>query len=220
MYPAFLKRPNRPSGDEGIFDEVYRQAIYEKRYTFKPTDIVVDVGAHAGFFTWKAAQIVSQVYAFEPAPDNFQTLTENCGALKNVSLYNRALGSYRHTAELGWSPYNSGGHSLYHNLFNPHDRKFPVRVVRLDAWLQCGRIDFIKIDAEGAEAEIIKGAYEKIDSYRPAFAMEIHSRVLLAEVKALLEPLQYKIYTTGRDGLSTFPDAASYGMIYAEFVDD
>lgn len=213
-----LLHPGRPPGDQGIYDEIFRQEVYEQRHTLRPTDIVLDIGAHAGFFTWKAAQVVKHVFSFEPSPDNFSALVTNCQKLANVDLMNTALGSYRHDAELGWSSNNSGGHSLYQNKFNQHDRTYKVTVRRLDDLFpdaRYRRVTFVKIDAEGAEAEIIRGGYELIATWLPPFAMELHSRELYTEVRGLLEPLGYTLYDTDLEGRSTF---GSYGMVYAEVV--
>lgn len=197
MDPQHLLLPGRPPGDQSIYNEVFRQSVYEKYYTLTPTDIVLDIGAHAGFFTWKAAQTVQQVYAFEPSPDNFEALEKNTGHLANVRRYKFAAGSYEHTTDLWWAPHNSGGHSLYKNLVNQHTVSYRVRVKRLDQYLPPGRVTFMKIDAEGAEAEIIKGAYEKLSCFRPAIAIEIHSAPIHKEVEGLLSPLGYELHAKG-----------------------
>jgi len=196
MDPRHLLLPNRPPGDTYIYNEVFRQEIYDRHYTLTPTDIVLDIGAHAGFFSWKAAQTARQIFAFEPSPDNFKALETNTGQFPHVRRHNFALGSYEHTADLWLAPNNSGGHSLHKNLVNTHTDSCKVRVKRLDdtiALVTTARVSFIKIDAEGAEAEIIKGGYGLISHDRPAMVIEIHNAQLFVEVGELLTPLRYEL---------------------------
>jgi len=131
-----------------------------------PNTIIVDVGAYIGTFTVKAAKKVCTtglVVAFEPHPDNFKFLLENIklNQLKNVIPLNAALWSSRGTIRLYLGPH-SGTHSavLFHT-----DQWIEVPTQTLDnvvRELSLSRVDFIKIDAEGAELEILKGAKETL----------------------------------------------------------
>lgn len=68
----------RRPGDDHIYQEVM-SGIYTKYFSPGTGDIVLDVGAHAGFFTGIASMLVGghgEVWAFEPEPDNYALLKE------------------------------------------------------------------------------------------------------------------------------------------------
>ena len=79
--------------DQLILDEV-NSGIYTKFAPLVKGDIVVDAGACFGAFTVLASQVAAKVYSFEPHPENFMLLKENTKDLKNVEIYNCALGKY------------------------------------------------------------------------------------------------------------------------------
>jgi len=130
----------------------------------KEGDIVLDIGAHIGYFTLLLAKLVGKrgrVIAFEPDPDNFKLLKKNVAVngYSNVVLENKAVSDTVQTRKL----YRSGHSSAASRLHNP-DNWAPVQVstITLDSYLT-GRdrcIDFIKMDAEGAEASVVRGADE------------------------------------------------------------
>jgi len=66
-----------PSGDESIFHEIYLDEVYDKFYEIRKDDVVIDVGAHVGLFTLKAAKSGAKVVvAIEPHPFNYQDLAQ------------------------------------------------------------------------------------------------------------------------------------------------
>jgi FkbM family methyltransferase len=119
----------------------------------------VDVGANNGYYTTLGMSRVGtsgHVWSFEPNPSAFERLSRNVtlnGAPKNVELFPVALGSKSGTLPLFISRYLDSRSS-----FTPQGRNsIQVRVARADEILGDQRIDFIKIDAEGAEHLVLEG---------------------------------------------------------------
>lgn len=84
--------------DAATVNEVHGSNIYEKKYSLSEGDVVVDVGAHIGSFTLKAAHQVGsrgRVVGVEPYSQNYELLTRNVAlnSYHNVTLVSAGLGS-------------------------------------------------------------------------------------------------------------------------------
>jgi FkbM family methyltransferase len=125
-----------------------------------PGMIVIDGGAHAGYFTCQAARLVGPrglVLAFEPAPRNFALLQANVwrNGFTNVACFPWALGSEPDLAELRLSATNTGDHRLHGD--GP-DAGITVRVAALDEVLAIRPpIDIVKLDVQGNEEAAVRG---------------------------------------------------------------
>lgn len=146
--------------------------------TLRPGDTFIDVGANIGYYTVVASQVVGEtghVYAFEPDPTSFAILERNVreNGLTNVTLEQKALSNEPGSLRLYLAHENKGDHRLFDEADAP--REFvDVEAVRLDDYLE-GRpqkIDFIKIDTQGAEGIIIGGMLETIRN-NPNLAMVV-----------------------------------------------
>jgi FkbM family methyltransferase len=127
----------------------------------KDGGVFVDVGANIGGYAIRAAKH-AYVYAFEPEPRNFYLFKLNIrlnNVQSEVKAFQVAAGSYLGKAKLTISDYH-GRHSLLNK--DVRDRRtIEVDVVSLDNILASeDRIDVIKIDVEGAEPLVLKGARE------------------------------------------------------------
>lgn len=123
-------------------------------------DTFVDVGAHVGYYTLLAAKAVGdggRVYAFEPDPGNFALLVRNVelNGFRNVVLENKAVAARPGARRLYLSPNNSGDHRL--EVPGEGRASVEVEAVCLDEYLAGRRVDFVKIDTQGAEAEVLLG---------------------------------------------------------------
>jgi len=133
----------------------------------KPGMTVLDIGAHQGLYSLIASRRVGskgRVFSFEPSPRERRALRLNLAInfSRNVSIQPMALGSQESTVDLyvvqGWA---TGCNSL-----RPPDIHIPispvrVRVTGLDQWLSqhhISQVDFIKLDVEGAELDVLRGA--------------------------------------------------------------
>ena len=138
--------------------------------------VAIDVGANEGLYAYRLSQLYEKVYAFEINPE----LTCDLKALGagNIDVANVGLSSEKKQLKLfipvvngrpltGWASLTPGNCPDT----NEHIEK-TVEVVRLDD-LNVGRVQFIKIDVEGHEFEVLKGAAETIQRNRPHSLVEV-----------------------------------------------
>jgi FkbM family methyltransferase len=146
--------------------------LYEKetvalcRRVMKPGMHVADIGAHAGYFTRLYSKLVGptgMVYAFEPDPENHALLQLNTRTLKNVRIFPLAISNQVGAVDFFETENNTGCHSLIPAGFRPN--KITVQATTLDALTKSGtlpKIDFLKMDIEGAEPIALQGMKETI----------------------------------------------------------
>jgi FkbM family methyltransferase len=135
----------------------HERALLERH--IKPGMTVLDVGANLGLYTYTLSRLVGdagQVCAFEPEPALFQCLERNCAAngLRNVRLFNAAVGDASGTATISHSPVNSGDNRVWGDAAGTGPS---VRIVTLDEALGATRPDFIKMDVQGYELKALRG---------------------------------------------------------------
>ena len=162
--PPLKSKMNIHEVDFRFYSEIYFEDVYLQR-TLKEGMNVMDIGAHIGTYTVLAAEKVGQsgkVIAIEPEPKNYKQLLKNIelNNFHNVIPQNIALTNHEGLEKLYLSPPPaSDSHSL---IFS--DNKYSsieVSVKTLDQLLErlnLKKIDIIKIDAEGGEIPILKGA--------------------------------------------------------------
>lgn len=146
---------------QGRLFEPYETLLIRRE--IRPGDVVLDIGANIGYYTIQLGRLVGplgKVIAFEPDVDNFQLLEQNVRAngFTNIELVNAAVADWCGRSPLHRSPNNPGDH----RLFNPEETRdtVDVEVTTLDAFFQRRdrRVDFIKMDIQGAELHAIHGA--------------------------------------------------------------
>jgi len=154
------------------------------RQLLKPGDSAIDVGAHIGFFTMQMAAAVGpdgRVYAFEPLDSNAslleQSIAEN-GYGDRVRFRRAAVGAAPGTATLTFpaETLNSGGAYLLKDGSAPlaGNQKKEVPVVALDALELRRPVRFIKMDVEGAEPQVLRGAVRILTEDKPVILSELH----------------------------------------------
>lgn len=138
------------------------------RQNVKPGMTVLDIGASTGYMTILLADLVGthgQVHSFEPTPVNYELLRKNIDAngLDQVHLHNFALSNHKGEAILHIDPGNDGGNTIGNvtgDAWTGH-AAITVATETLDDFIEragIGKVDFIKIDVEGAESLVIAGA--------------------------------------------------------------
>lgn len=170
--------------------QIYFRGAYEPVETYlvrqliQPGMVVIDAGANVGQYTIIAAKEVGargQVHAFEPVPKNFQRLKNHVvtnGLSSIVRLNMTALWNRRDSIELHLGTDVVGNDGLYTigAATNPTDT-VTAAAVRLDDYVaanQLQRVDFIKMDVEGAERFALEGAEEVLSRWRPMLLVEIN----------------------------------------------
>lgn len=121
----------------------------------------VDVGAHVGFHAKKFAALFGDVWAFEPIPSNYRCLIHNAPEVKAVMT---ALGDDRGDLSLSLvAPDNSGSWEKGEGTTVP--------VMRLDDY-PLENVDLLKIDVQGMELEVLKGAEATVKRWKPLVIVE------------------------------------------------
>ena len=167
-----------------VFYTVFLKREYDSFEKFKinEDDIIVDIGAHLGFFTIKAAKEAFKgvVYAFEPFSMHFRLLEENIRSnnIKNVKFYNQAITDK--ASELSFY-YTIHGDPCDTSLFkiNPNEKIYEEKIqsISLKDFFQqesLERCDFLKIDCEGAEYSILMSSDSSTLNKIRKIAMEWH----------------------------------------------
>lgn len=135
---------------------------------------VIDVGANVGDWTaaLRALNPNATVYAFEPSPSAHQRLAERFKDDPQVVTVNVALGAQAGTARLWFDTPGSGLASLYQrdlrHVGSSLDRSEEIAVTTLDAWCAANNVvpDTVKLDVEGHELAVLRGAEETLKSVR------------------------------------------------------
>lgn len=127
-----------------------------------PGMTVLDIGANLGLYSAFLARSVGpqgRVIAFEPDPDLFSLLRENCAAngLENVDARNLALGAAPGRMILSRLTLNSGDNHLGEAADSTFRRPLEVEVGALDALMGGLRPDLIKVDVQGWELKVLRG---------------------------------------------------------------
>jgi len=164
------------------FGEYEAGTLYGLKQLLGEGNIFLDVGANIGFLSIVAAHFVGKsglVYAVEPHPLIFKELLKNISLnkTKNIVPLNVAFGSGRSEAMLYENPdINWGAASLIPPQDRGITRGWSVKVVSIDELIQSGQIqrpDLVKIDVEGFELEVLKGAKSLLrSSTAPALCVE------------------------------------------------
>jgi len=126
--------------------------------------IVFDVGANQGDWTMAAARLnpTATLHCFEPSPTTFASLSARCAGLK-VVLNNRGCGEVSGERSLFIDFDGSGANSLYDRVGtgNSAKKQEAVSITTVDEYCsaaQIGQVDFLKIDVEGHELAVLRGA--------------------------------------------------------------
>lgn len=158
-----------PLDNVGVSEEV--KNVYMKP---KKGDVVVDIGAHYGFYTLYASRLVGAegvILSFEPHPDNYKGLLTNLclNGIKNVKTFNTALGEFDGKTKL-----YIRSHSGWHSISIRSKDYITVDLAKLDTiaeGLNLKKVDLIKMDTEGAELDILKGANEVVKRFKPSLTI-------------------------------------------------
>ncbi len=178
------------------FTETFLDGNYSLFDDFPPKmgKTVIDIGAQHGDYTLLCSKVYSckKVIALEPVHDNYEILLSNIrrnGVDNIVKPLELAASDRDGDTELfqEGDMANSGGNG----------RKISCEIARLDS-LGIDEVDLLKVDVEGAEVSVIKGAIETLSKFRPNLIIETHSKLLRKKVEELLFALGYRLVHEGR----------------------
>jgi len=178
---AVVEGHNQPGyGGRGVY--VYGDSLEPElnclQHFLGAGDVFVDVGANVGVFTVKAAKEVGDhglVIAIEPFIETVFRLSRNVQAngYTNVRIRNFCIGRVTQHERLHL---NKGKPNSFSLVPNGDVQSISVLSVSLDdlyRWEHLQRLDYLKIDAEGAEAAVLEGGQEAIRRFRPIVQVEV-----------------------------------------------
>lgn len=152
----------------GVYGELDTKII---RDNIKEGDIVIDVGANIGYYTLIFAQLVGKtgkVFAFEPEPKNFEILKKNIeiNNYQNVVVEQKIVSDTSGMIKLFIAEQGIVGHRIQQKT---NSQKFiEMESIILDDYLKklnlSDKINFIKIDVEGAEPKVLEGSKEILET--------------------------------------------------------
>ena len=172
-------------------------------------DVFFDVGANVGYYTVLGSRLVGEnglVVAFEPVARNLAHLYNHVALnkLENASIIPAACSDKISLAAFSTGPNNAMGHLTAENNSNngtlPKDLTL-VPTVTLDAVAQrLGVVpDVLKIDVEGAELSVLRGASGKILPAKPKIFLSLHSEKLKTDCLEYLKKFGYEFEPLGED---------------------
>ena len=160
-----------------LSEQIRRHGIYEQTETgltcqiVKQGDTFLDIGANIGYYTLLASKLVGAsglVYAFEPEIENFKILKWNIDNFghKNTICVDTGLSNYTGEANLYLCRDNPGGHHLHEPV--EFEETQTIKLTSIDEYLQdrTEKVDYIKIDAQGAEQSILEGMKKTLENNR------------------------------------------------------
>ncbi len=203
------------SGEAYVLNTVLREKFGNRE------DLVFfDAGANVGNYSAKLHKAFpqAQIYAFEPHPKTFEKLQQKLGSIQNVHLFNLGLNSEAGTTQLtSMSESGSSHDSIYAGVANLEKRgtqlTIDISLATIDEIAQeytISSIDFLKIDTEGNELNILKGAEKQLERHNIKViqfefnSMNVYSRVFLRDFYELLT--DFSIYRLDSESLIHLPE--------------
>ena len=169
-----------PVFDKNIENVIYERGVYELGTVsvlqdfLKQGDTFIDVGANIGWLSLVGAKKVGKsgnVFAFEPVPSTSDILKSNkeINGFTQILLNQFALGNSEETVIIYPEKENRGGASILNHQSN---KGIEIEVKRLDNFQINSKVNVIKIDVEGFELDVLKGASETIKKDKPILIIE------------------------------------------------
>jgi FkbM family methyltransferase len=171
----------------------------------KPGDCFFDVGAHIGFYSLIAARLIGgggQVIAFEPDPHNATILRENVArnGFSNIEVVSAAVWKcdgvlhFQRGGDFCGGKSSRRGAVIEANGRSDQGETISVSAITLDSYVvHCKPPSLIKIDVEGAESEVLKGAGRILAKTAPALICEVHHNRAAAFIEEFLTAKNYVV---------------------------
>ena len=185
----------------------------------KDGDCVADVGANIGYFSRQMSKLVGPsgcVIAFEPLPKALRLLELNTSDLSNVRVYKAALSN-----DVGIRTFYSREAGDTSSFAPGSGEVITVPCTTLDAIVGSREVDFIKIDVEGYELEVLQGARAVIERETPFIyfehlpSTERERGVTIADFRSVLPGYEIVAWNQLRGGPATGPEGSScYYLAY------
>jgi FkbM family methyltransferase len=163
--------------------EQERKIYGEGKHFVQQGDVVLDCGANMGVFTRVALDHGARlVIAVEPAPENLEALKRNFApeiAAGKVILYPKGVWDKDDVLSMNVDPTNSAADSfvLHPDPEQSTTIKLPLTTIdKLVGELKLDKVDFIKMDIEGAEPNALRGGKQTIEKWKPRMAISVYHK--------------------------------------------
>jgi len=177
-----------PFHDKGVEKPLFLDGTYKAgtldimKKCLRKGDIFIDVGANMGLMSIFASKVLDNngiVYSFEPEPETFMILKKNIeiNLIKNIRIYNIGLGEKKSKSYIYTNPYaGRGSASLVKTLSQNDSKRYEVYIETLDNFIlehNVTDVKMLKIDVEGWELQVLKGAKYLLQSeWAPIICIE------------------------------------------------
>ncbi|MGN6421390.1 MAG: FkbM family methyltransferase [Pseudobacter sp.] len=181
------------------FLTIHREIFTEHSYRFVAAcdqPLILDCGSHFGMAIvyWKNLYPGAKIIAFEPDPSNFEMLKSNTGSLGNIEYQNKAV--WVHDGIIEFEDKGNWGSKIVEGG-SSESKTIKVPCVKLSSFIQNRKIDFLKLDIEGAEYEVLKDIAPLLSNVENLF-LEYHGSVKenykLEELLALIRSAGFSYY--------------------------
>lgn len=164
-----------------------------------PGEVAYDVGANYGIHTLLMSRLVGtdgRVCAFEPHPGIYKNCHENVvlNGITNAQMLQIGLGATNGNIAYSEGIHEGNGHFI---ASLSEVTNMTLRCETMDGLVAAQKIpppDFIKIDVEGFEGNVLAGATETVRKHRPTFAIDLHTPEQDVLVGQFMEKLGYEVY--------------------------
>jgi len=199
--------------DVGISEELLMFQTHEPLSTklllkiLKQGMTCLDIGSNIGYYVCLESNSVGQngkVIAIEPSPTNFKYLKKNVELqrISNVEIFNFACGNEAGEIDFFISDRSNWSRVASKDFIDaPPDaivKTIKVPIKKIDSFIQeksLTQLDYIRMDVEGYEVNILKGMQKTIEKFKPLLHIEIHLFLIgIPKTKTLLETLQKQGY--------------------------
>jgi len=179
-----------------ILSEMDRRVYTRGNQTIRPGDVVIDCGAHVGFFVRAALKAgAGLVVAIEIAPPNLTCLKRNFDTeIRSGKVIICEKGVWDRDDHLDLNLFDNSGHDSV--VFLPEQGKKSIKVAlttldKIVSRLKLQRVDFVKMDIEGSEQNALKGAAKTLRTFKPKLSVAVyHLRRDLEVIPALIRQIR------------------------------
>jgi FkbM family methyltransferase len=193
------------------FSDTWYHRSYTKYCAIPRDSVVVDIGANVGVFSLFAARFARVVYALEPASSNFERLVKNTSRVASIVPLNCACAAHDGRANLDVSGSPVAFSLKTSSTASTQETIDVISLATLFERSKIERCDFLKLDCEGAEFEIIWESDPALLKRIPRIVMEYHDH--LSSQYSHVEMLE-KLKSLGYRATCYMPNG-TYGMIAA-----
>jgi len=167
----------------------------DKKFKINHKEIIVDIGAHVGYFTLFAAKKATEgkVIAFEPSIESFLGFKENMkmNNFKNIMQEKTAIAKVKGKQTLYVNDEDAISNTIYKQSNNLNKEEVEcISLQDIFEKYELKKIDFLKMDCEGAEYEIIMNAESSNLNKIQKIAMEIHEEIVPYKKEVIIENLK------------------------------